>query len=397
MRLELENNLPVLYLDGKISSINAVEVEKNIIDALKNLDAEKNLVLDMRNVEYISSAGVRIILKLAKKFHRLKIRDASPEVYGVLDMTGLTKIISVTRALREVSLGGAEIIGKGYAGTVYRLSDDLILKLYNEGITRELVDKEKSHAEKAFLNGIPTAVSYDVVRRGNQFGIIFEMMNAKNLAQVFAAEPQNFDSIVRREAQFLRKLHKTPFASGALPKMKDNYKWHLNRTAEFLSPEEIQFLCSLVDEIPDRETFLHGDFHPKNIMVSNGEFILIDMTDVALGHPIFDLMCILFSCRYSTWGNPERLPEIIGFDAATAEKYLRLLFRFYFESADENFVAKATDLAEKLSWLRRLVVLPYLKDLPRSVTENIVEGARREFLPIAKNLLSDYRDILNAV
>lgn len=397
MRLELENNLPVLYLDGKISNVNAAEVEKNIIDALKNLDAEKNLVLDLRDVEYISSVGVRIILKLAKKFHELKICDASPEVYGVLDMTGLTKIISVTRALREVSPDGAEIIGKGYAGTVYRLSDDLILKLYNEGITRELVDKEKSHAEKAFLNGIPTAVSYDVVRRGNQFGIIFEMMNAKNLAQVFAAEPQNFDSIVRREAQFLRKLHQTPFASGTLPSMKDNYKWHLKRTMEFLSPEEIKILCLLVDEIPDRETFLHGDFHPKNIMVSNGEFILIDMTDVALGHPIFDLMCILFSCRHSTWGNPERLPEIIGFDAATAEKYLRLLFRFYFESADENFVAKAMELAEKLSWLRRLVALPYLKELPRSVTENIVEGARQEFIPTAKNLLSDYRDILNAI
>lgn len=397
MRLEFENNLPVLYLDGKISNINVFEVEKNIDDALKNLADKKNLVLDMRDVEYISSAGVRIILKLAKKFHELKIRDATPEVYSVLDMTGLTKIISVTRALREVSPDGAEIIGKGYAGTVYRLNDDLILKLYNEGITRDLVDKEKSNAEKAFLNGIPTAVSYDVVRHGNQFGIIFEMMNAKNLAEVFAAEPQNFDSIVRREAQFLRKLHKTPFASSTLPAMKDNYKWHLSRTTEFLSPEEIQILCSLVDEIPDRETFLHGDFHPKNIMVSNGEFILIDMTDVALGHPIFDLMCVLFSCRYSTWGQPERLPKIIGFDAATAEKYLNAVFKNYFESADENFVAKAMELSEKLSWLRRLVALPYLKELPRSVTGNIVEGARREFLPAAKNLLSDYRDILNAI
>ena len=42
MRLELENNLSVLYLDGKISNINAVEVEKNINDALKNL-AEKKI------------------------------------------------------------------------------------------------------------------------------------------------------------------------------------------------------------------------------------------------------------------------------------------------------------------------------------------------------------------
>ena len=131
-------------------------------------------------------------------------------------------------------------------------------------------------------------------------------------------------------------------------------------------------------------------------MVSNGEFVLIDMTDVALGHPIFDLMCVLFSCRYSTWGQVENLPQIIGFDTATAEKYLNAFFRNYFDSADA-FVAKAMDLTEKLSWLRRLVALPYLKDLPRSVTEGLVEGARREFLPVAKNLLTNYRELLAAI
>ena len=107
-------------------------------------------------------------------------------------------------------------------GTVYRLSEDLIFKLYNAGITREFVDKEKANA-----------VSYDVVRHGKQFGIIFELMNAKNLAEVFAAEPNNLGSIVCREVQFLRKLHKTSFTSGTLPTMKDTYKWHLSRTTEF--------------------------------------------------------------------------------------------------------------------------------------------------------------------
>ena len=244
MKLERENNSFVMYVDGRISNLNAAAVEKNINDALKNVDV-KNLVLDVGDLQFISSAGVRIILKLAKNFRGLTIRNAEPEVYGVLDMTGLTKIISVTRALRDVSPEGAEIIGRGYAGTIYRLSDDLILKLYNVGIPRELVENEKEHAEKAFLNGIPTAVSYDVVKHGDQFGIVFELMNAKNLAEVFAAEPENFDDLVRRAVECLRRLHQTPFESGTLPAMKDNYKWHLRRTTEFLSPEEIQTLCEL--------------------------------------------------------------------------------------------------------------------------------------------------------
>lgn len=393
MKLNFEGDSFTLYLDGKISTANADAVEKNINAALKNVDA-KNLILNLNDVTFISSYGVRIILKLAKKFHGLKICDALPEVYNVLEMTGLTKIIPVTRAPREVSIDGAEIIGQGYAAKIYRLNDDLILKLCNEGITRELIEKEKSHAERAFLNGISTAVSYDVVRCGEQFGIVFELVNAKNLAEVFAAEPENFVAIIRREAEFLRRLHRTEFERDVLPAMKENYKWHLQRTKNFLSPDEIQMLCEIVDEIPDRNTFLHGDFHPKNIMVSDGEFVLIDMTDVALGHPIFDLMCVDFSCRHSTWGRPEILPQVIGFDVATAEKYLRLLFQFYFESAEKIFVDKTLELAEKLSWLRRLVALPYL---PREISEGEVADARKNFFPHAKNLLDDYRDILAAI
>lgn len=393
MKISFENNTPVIFLDGRISNLNAFDVENNLNELIKNIPAdEKNLVLDVHELEFISSVGIRIFLKLAKKFHKLIIREATPEVFSVLDMTGLTKIITVTRALREVSPEGAQIIGRGYAGTVYRLSDDLVLKLYNSGITRDLVDKEKERAERAFLSGIPTAISYDVVRHGDQFGIVFELMNAKNLAEVFAAEPDCFDDIVRREANFLRMLNETPLEREQLPAMKDNYKWHLGRTAKFLSAEEIAAIVKLVDEIPDRNTFLHGDFHPKNVMVSNDEFVLIDMTDVALGHPIFDLMCVCFSCKHSTWGRPELLPQIIGFDTATAEKYLDLLFKFYFEAAGIDLVAQGKSLAQKLSWLRRLVALPYL---PQPVTERELAAARREFFPIVENLLYDYRELLN--
>lgn len=396
MKLELENETPVLYLSGKITSANAAEVESEI-NALLAARAEKNLVLDLHELNFISSVGIRIILKLAKKFTGLTIRDAASEVFNVLDMTGLTKIIPVTKALRDVSPEGAQIIGKGFAGTVYRLSDDLILKLYAEGITREMVEAEKIRAEKAFLHDIPTAVSYDVVKHGNQFGIVFELMNAKNLAEVFAAEPDHFEDIVRHQAHFLRKLNQTTFDAESLPSMKDNYKWRLSKTDEFLSHEEIQSLNKLIDDIPDRQTFLHGDFHPKNIMLSDDEFTLIDMADVALGHPIFDLTVVYFSCKHSTWGHPEMLPQIIGFDAPTAEKYLNAFFKFYLEPAGEKFISRTMELAAKLSWLRILLALPYLSSLPRSVPEGYVKTARREFFPTVNNLAATYRDVFDSL
>lgn len=396
MKLEFENGTPTLYLSGKISTDNAAAVEKDINALLADCE-QKNLVLDLHELNYISSVGIRIILRLTKKFRGLTIRDAAAEVYEVLDMTGLTKIINVTKALRDVSPDGAEVIGKGFAGTVYRLSDDLILKLYAESITRDMVEIEKERAEKAFLHDIPTAVSYDVVKHGKQFGIVFELMSAKNLAEVFAAEPDHFEDIVRRQAQFLRKLNRTTFEADSLPSMKDNYKWRIGRTADFLSHTEIQTLNELIDAIPDRQTFLHGDFHPKNIMLSGDEFTLIDMADVALGHPIFDLTVVYFSCKHSTWGHPEMLPQIIGFDAATAEKYLQTFFKFYLEPAGNELIARTMELAANLAWLRILLALPYLTMLPPDVPKGYVKTAREEFFPIAENLVSAYRDVFDAL
>ena len=47
----------------------------------------------------------------------------------------------------------------------------------------------------------------------------------------------------------------------------------------------------VIDDIPPRNTFIHGDFHPGNIMVtSDDEFLLIDMGDASVGDPIIDLM-----------------------------------------------------------------------------------------------------------
>lgn len=39
---------------------------------------------------------------------------------------------------------------------------------------------------------------------------------------------------------------------------------------------------------------VHGDFHPDNVLVRDGDLILIDMADVMTGHPIFDLLSLYF-------------------------------------------------------------------------------------------------------
>ena len=65
-----------------------------------------------------------------------------------------------------------------------------------------------------------------------------------------------------------------------------------NRLSDYFRKDDIQKVYELINSIPFRNTIIHGDYHPGNIMVSDDELILIDMGDVSLGHPIIDLLGI---------------------------------------------------------------------------------------------------------
>lgn len=76
-------------------TITAPELEKTIE---KDLDGIKNLVLDIKGVEYISSAGLRVLLAAQKKISKtglMKVMNACPEVMEIFEVTGFTEILTI--------------------------------------------------------------------------------------------------------------------------------------------------------------------------------------------------------------------------------------------------------------------------------------------------------------
>ena len=47
---------------------------------------------------------------------------------------------------------------------------------------------------------------------------------------------------------------------------------------------------AVINSIPDRNTFIHGDAHIGNVMLQDGEFMFIDLSNAGKGHPIFDMV-----------------------------------------------------------------------------------------------------------
>ena len=153
------NNTLTIFLNGRIDTNNAAETERQIFDAIEG--RTENIIIDAEKLEYISSAGLRVLMKLKKRIaNALPMINVSHDVYDILDTTGFTELLEVHKALRKVSVEGCKLIGKGGNGSVYRISEDEIIKVYTSKTSPESIENERSLAKSAFVAGVPTAIAF---------------------------------------------------------------------------------------------------------------------------------------------------------------------------------------------------------------------------------------------
>ena len=122
--------MKVINLTGRINTDNAGIVEEEISSQLAANPGEA-LTFDATNLEYISSAGLRVLLKFRKQFGKnLDVLNVSNNVYDIFGVTGFTELFNVKKRLREISLEGLDVIGGGAFSTVYWLDPETIVKVF---------------------------------------------------------------------------------------------------------------------------------------------------------------------------------------------------------------------------------------------------------------------------
>ncbi|MBR5049050.1 MAG: STAS domain-containing protein, partial [Erysipelotrichaceae bacterium] len=104
-----DNGKLIIGLSGRIDTSNAQEVEQSIRTILEKQPAE-TVILDCEKLEYISSSGLRVLLRLHKEISDLRMINVSSEVYEIFEMTGFTEMMTVEKAYRTVSVEGCEVI-----------------------------------------------------------------------------------------------------------------------------------------------------------------------------------------------------------------------------------------------------------------------------------------------
>ena len=90
----LEGNNLTIKLEGRLDTNTAPDLEKEV----ESLDGVENLIFDFEKLEYISSAGLRIILALQKIMNNkggMTIKNVNDEVKEVFEITGFSDILTI--------------------------------------------------------------------------------------------------------------------------------------------------------------------------------------------------------------------------------------------------------------------------------------------------------------
>ena len=375
MRFEIKENVLTLFLEGELNSYNADNIEKEIDNTLKDQKFDK-LVLDFSRISYISSAGLRIMLKLKQTYKNFSIIETTLEVYDIFNMTGFTNIMDIKKGLRRVYISGAEIVGDGYYSTVYRVDKDTIIKVFNRVSDTEQIERELKLAKEAFILGIPTAISFDIVRVDDKLGVRFEMLDCQSLKNMLIKYPERREEFTKKYAALLKKMNTTECLNPNIPDIKKHYLSKLEKIKQYF-PEDInKKLWKMFNAIPDRKTLIHGDCHFKNIMVQNDELLLIDMDTLSVGHPIFELAALYAPYVAFNEDEPGNSMAFFGISDEETKKLYDDLLNLYFGKDDPIIKDK-------------IKIVGYVH-MVRWVTNNQPENTKR--LEGCKNRLLDLLD-----
>ena len=339
MQFSLDNNVLSLFFEGELNSYNADDIEKEIEDITDNKEFQ-TVNLDFSKLRYVSSAGLRIILKLKQKYDDVHIKEASLEVYDVLSMTGFVNIMDVSKALKVVSVKGAEVIGEGFFSTAYRSDKDTIVKVFKRTSDEHQIERELKLAKQAFVAGVPTAISFDIVKVDDKFGVRFEMLDCMSLKNAFVKYPEQYNSLLDKYVDLLKKINTTECFDPIIPDVKKFYIQKVKEIKPYLDEKDGEKCMALIESIPDRMTFVHGDCHFKNIMVQGDDFLLIDMDTLSRGHPIFELAALRAPYIAFEEDDPGNNEKFLGVSAVFSMKLYNQIVNKYFGSEDQTIKDK---------------------------------------------------------
>ena len=222
---------------------------------------------------------------------------------------------------------------------------------------------------------------------GECLGIVFELLNSDTLGHAISSHPEKMNEYVDQYVELAKTLHTTHVPKGSFATVQEVAHGLADNLGRWCTKEEIGILHRIVDSIPEADTVVHNDLHPGNIMIQDGELVLIDMPAVTMGPPVCDLMTIFRDMISAPKSSAGHIVQSVGMPAEMISQVGNLFFMKYMGITDP---AELEDLYKKLGLLYSVDVVLFLGTENKTAMEHgdtIIENLlRKTVIPNEKTI-----------
>jgi uncharacterized protein (TIGR02172 family) len=280
------------------------------------------------------------------------------------------------------------------------LDGDTIIKVFREGTTMENVRREITLSKEAFVLGMPTAISFDIVKvvpsnqdKEERYGLIYELLKATTLSAYLKQHPEQIDECARKYADLFKQMHEIEVPEdGNIPSAVQHERQQIEHIRRYFPEESISMMLCILDSIPAGNQLLHLDLQTKNVMVQDGQLMLIDMGEVGYGHPLIDLGHAQ-SAMVGLIGDYEKM---IGMPRELGADLWQRTMRYYFDGLSEADFNHRMQQIEAISIVRNFSWLSLSDSFPENVVRQCQEAykerviKRKDFLLDISSTFSDW-------
>lgn len=212
-----------------------------------------------------------------------------------------------------------KILGEGNTATVYEWGEDAVLKLFAKGYPKSAIEREFHNAKALNVLNFAKPKAYEIICYNEQIGIIYDRVEGETLLDWFLKTGD-----IQGCAVYMARLHKTIIQNKVsdVPDYKEFLRSNiLNATFDNIIERDRVF--AILDNLKGGDTLCHGDFHPGNILLSNGHAMVIDFMNVCHGNYLYDVARTVFLVEYTPVPQDEKDREkLLRIKKTLADLYL---------------------------------------------------------------------------